>query len=33
MTLASRMLHKIFPLHTKLQNYYLKYPNVLHKML
>ena len=30
MTLAISMLNNIFPLHTKMQNYHLKYPNVLH---
>jgi hypothetical protein len=29
MTLAITMLNNIFPLHTKMQDYHLKYPNVL----
>ena len=29
MTLAVSMLNKIFPLHAKMQNYHLKYLNVL----
>ena len=29
MTLAISMFNNIFPLHTKTQNYHLKYPNVL----
>ena len=29
---AGNMLKNIFPLHTKTQNYHLKYPNVLHDM-
>ena len=29
MPLAMSMLNNIFPLHTKMQNYHLKYPNVL----
>ena len=29
MTLAISMLENIFPFHTKIQNYHLKYPNVL----
>ena len=28
MTLVIKMLNNIFPLHTKTQNYHLKYPNV-----
>ena len=30
MTLAINMFKNIFPLHTKMQNYHLKYANVLH---
>jgi hypothetical protein len=31
MTLAISTLQNIFPLHTKMQDYHLKYPNVLPK--
>ena len=30
LTLAISMLINILPLHTKAQNYHIKYPNVLH---
>ena len=32
MTLAISMRNRIFPLRAKIQNYHLKYPNVLHEM-
>ena len=32
MTLAISVLNDIFPLHTQMQNYHLKYSQVLHKM-
>ena len=32
MTLGISMLKKTLLLHTKMQNYHLKYPNVLHLM-
>jgi hypothetical protein len=32
MTLATNVLNNRFPSHTKMKNYHLKYPNVLHQM-